>query len=118
DLDVVFGRVIQFWSPELSPPEPSPPNVGEPMDGYHPGAMLVSRAAFDKVGLFREEQDLGEFIEWYSRALDQQMKMTMLSSVVMRRRLHDTNFGRVNKNGPPEYARVLRAVIDRRRCVE
>jgi glycosyltransferase involved in cell wall biosynthesis len=114
-LDIVFGHVIQFWSPELSPPDLSSPNVGEPMDGYHPGAMLVTRAAFDRIGLFREDHELGEFIEWYSRALDYDCNITMLPSVVMRRRLHETNLGRVNKNGPEDYARVLRRVIDRRR---
>ena len=115
DLDIIFGRVIQFWSPELSPPTVSSLNVGEPMEGYHAGAMLVSRATFDRVGLFREDHELGEFIEWYSRALDHDLKIAMLPSVVMRRRLHDTNMGRANRNGPPEYARMLRWVVDRRR---
>jgi len=114
-LDIVFGHVIQFWSPELSPPDHSSLNVGEPMDGYHPGAMLVTQAAFDRIGLFREDHELGEFIEWYSRALDCDCNVTMLPSVVMRRRLHETNMGRVNKNGPEDYVRVLRGVIDRRR---
>ena len=113
-LDIVFGHVVQFWSPELSVP-PAAPAVGEPMRGEHPGTMLVTRAVFDGIGPFREDHALGEFIEWYSRALVDDLNMTMLPSVVMRRRLHETNNGRVNNFGPAEYARMLRGVIDLRR---
>jgi glycosyltransferase involved in cell wall biosynthesis len=115
-LDIVFGHVIQFWSPELAlPPAESVPDVGEPMRGEHPGAMLVTRAVFDEIGPFREDHEIGNFVDWYARALDDDRNMLMLDSVVMRRRLHTANMGRVTANGPEEYARVLRRVVDRRR---
>jgi glycosyltransferase involved in cell wall biosynthesis len=115
-LDIIFGHVTQFWSPELSlPPAASVARVGEPMRGEHPGAMLVTRAVFDQIGPFREDHEIGNFIDWYARALDDDCKMLMLESVVMRRRLHLTNMGRATTSGPEHYARALRHVLDRRR---
>jgi hypothetical protein len=90
-------------------------DVGEPMRAEHPGAMLVTRAVFDEIGPFREDHEIGNFIDWYARALDGDRKMLMLECVVMRRRLHQTNMGRASTSGPEEYARMLRTVIDRRR---
>jgi glycosyltransferase involved in cell wall biosynthesis len=117
-LEIVFGHVVQFWSPDL-PPElaASVPALGEPMRGDHPGAMLLRRDVFDEVGLFREsrEGDDLSFIDWYARALDRDRDMLMLEAVVMRRRLHETNLGRVTMKGPVEYARALRRVVERRR---
>jgi glycosyltransferase involved in cell wall biosynthesis len=114
-LDVVFGLVVQFWSPELElpPGAESLPDLGEPMRGEHAGTMLLTRAAFDEIGPFREDHEVGNFIDWYARAIDTGRKTLMLESVVMRRRLHRTNMGRVSE--PEDYARLLRRVIDRRR---
>jgi glycosyltransferase involved in cell wall biosynthesis len=113
-LDIVFGHVIQFWSPELSvPPGTEAPDVGEPMRGEHPGTMLLRRAVFDEIGPFREDHVTGTFVDWYARALDGDRNMLMLEAVVMRRRLHETNMGRVST--PEDYASILRRVIDRRR---
>ncbi|HUS21608.1 MAG TPA: glycosyltransferase family A protein [Aeromicrobium sp.] len=115
-LDVVFGRVVQFWSPEVAVQYgPSFPHESEPLRGDHPGTMLVPRAVFDEIGPFREDNVIGDFIDWYARALDDGRSMLMLEPVVMRRRLHGTNLGRMTNSGPEEYARVLRQVIDRRR---
>jgi len=115
-LDIVFGHVVQFWSPELAPPAAeSVRDLGSPMCGHIPGAMLVTRSAFEEIGPFSEDQELGDFIDWYARALDCGSNITTLPTVVMRRRLHDTNLGRVSTSGPEEYARVLRRVVDRRR---
>jgi glycosyltransferase involved in cell wall biosynthesis len=114
-LEIVFGHVVQFWSPELSPgPAASVPNLGEPMRGDHPGTMLLSRRVFDEIGPFREDEDIS-FIDWYARVLDGDRRILMLESVVMRRRLHETNMGRVTTKTPEDYARVVRGVIDRRR---
>jgi len=77
--------------------------------------MLVTRTALDKIGPFREDQEIGNFVYWYARPLDDDCRIPMLGSVVMRRRLHQTNMGRGTTSGPEEYARALRRVVDRRR---
>jgi glycosyltransferase involved in cell wall biosynthesis len=118
-LDIVFGHVVQFWSPEIPVPTSAEalPDVGAPIRGEHPGAMLLTREVFDEIGPFVEDHETGNFIDWYARALDSHRRMLMLDSVVMRRRLHQTNMGREG-DGPKGYAAMLRRVIDRRRAGE
>jgi glycosyltransferase involved in cell wall biosynthesis len=115
-LGIVFGRVVQFWSPEVAAELGGPvPDVSEPVPGDHPGTMLVPRTVFDEIGPFLEDHEIGDFIDWYARALDSGRNMLMLERVVMRRRLHRGNLGRVSRSVPEDYARVLRHVVDRRR---
>lgn len=116
ELEVVFGHVVNFWSPDVVEQAEGPlPDVSAPMRGDHPGTMLLPRTVFDSIGPFREDHVMGDFIDWYARALDGGRRMLMLEPVVMRRRLHRTNLGRSHADAPLQYARVLREVIHRRR---
>ena len=63
----------------------------EPMAGYLKAAMLISRQAFDQVGLFSTQYKAGDFIDWYMRAKEIGLKSVMLPDVVLKRRLHSTN---------------------------
>jgi glycosyltransferase involved in cell wall biosynthesis len=107
-LDLVFGQVVQFHHP-----------AGEelaPVSGPIAGNMVARRASFDRVGPFITEYRLGEFIDWYGRAVDAGLRMLTLDRVVLRRRIHDTNTGILSANARPDYAAVLRAAIQRRRA--
>jgi hypothetical protein len=65
---MVFGSVEQFYSPELAP-LPEPPRAGEtPSPGFSPGALLIRRESFFRVGLFSTEFRVGEFMDWSARA--------------------------------------------------
>jgi glycosyltransferase involved in cell wall biosynthesis len=114
-LDGVFGQVKQFRSPELTPAEREslalPP---EDQRGLAKGAMLIRRSSFLRVGPFATEWTLGEFIDWYARAVDAGLKFMTLPDVVLRRRLHRTNTGIVARDSRLDYVRILRAVVDRR----
>ena len=59
---------------------------------------------------------LGEFIEWYARLVDLGLVLLMLPEVVLLRRVHDANMGVQRRHERSEYARVLKAVLDRRRA--
>ncbi len=114
DLDVVFGHVRQFISPEL----PSDIKVQlkcpqEPMPGRLPGAMLVRRESFFRVGYF--SRAIGEALDWILRAEDLGLKTKMLSDVVLHRRLHSTNSVLVNPDVRMDYVRYLKSALDRRR---
>lgn len=114
--EIVFGRVVQFRSPELTDADlVVPDGVGEPVDGPVPGTMLTARTVVEAVGPFAEDDVAGDFIDWYARALDQERSIVMLPDVVLRRRLHLDNLGRRLATGPAEYAKVVRRMVERRR---
>jgi len=115
-LDMVFGYVRQFFSPDLD--EIMKQKIvcpQENMPGYHPGAMLVRRNAFLDVGLFDEKLGAGEFLDWYYRAQGKKYRSLLIPQVVMKRRIHAANRGILVRDVRPDYLRVLKAALDRRR---
>ena len=68
-LDMVFGQVEHFVSPELD--EDFKRTLRCPaklMPGYAPSAMMVKRNSFYAVGPFETHWRVAEFIDWYSKA--------------------------------------------------
>jgi glycosyltransferase involved in cell wall biosynthesis len=115
-LKMVFGHVQQFYSPELG--EEIKKRIKLPaeiMRGFHPGAMLIKREAFFRVGLFNPALQLGEVVDWHVRAMELGLKTLMLTDVVMKRRLHQTNQGIYKREARVEYLQILKASLDRRR---
>jgi glycosyltransferase involved in cell wall biosynthesis len=116
-LDVVFGHVQQFCSPELD--EHIKKTLycpAEAMPGYLPGAMLIKRDAFLRVGPFETDWQAAEALAWYSRVVEKGLRSLMLSDVVLRRRLHISNKGIDERTlQRKEYLRILKASLDRRR---
>lgn len=116
ELNMVFGYVRQFKSPELdgrSQRELLP--EAEILPGYFPGTLLIRRDAFFRAGLFETKWKVGEFIDWYSRAVEEGLKSLLLPEVVMKRRVHTTNMGIRYREDQGDYARILKAALDRRR---
>jgi glycosyltransferase involved in cell wall biosynthesis len=114
--EIVFGLITQFRSSELPVDAVHlPEGAEEPQIGHLAGTMLLRRDTFDAIGWFTEDQERGDFIDWFARALEQQRRILVVDEVTMLRRLHLSNMGRTARLGPEEYARVLRRVIERRR---
>lgn len=117
--DMVFGYVEQFYSPELEESLKDKIQFAQgSMPGYVPGAMLVRKDSFLKVGFFNEAFKIGEFIDWYTRALDDGLKSHLTREVVLKRRIHDSNTGIRERDSRKDYLRVLKASLDRRRMNE
>ena len=94
DLDMVFGHIQQFHSPELSKQVKQQIKIpAEIVPGQHVGTMLIKRESFQRVGPFRTNWEIGEFIDWYARAEELGLKSLMLPDVVMKRRLHKASQG-------------------------
>jgi glycosyltransferase involved in cell wall biosynthesis len=116
ELDMVFGHVREFISPELPaearegirrPAEPSPWTA--------PNVMLVRRESFECVGPFATDLRVGETVDWYARAIDAGLKGLTLPELVLERRLHTTNTGMREPDAGLDYIRVVRASMERRR---
>ncbi len=116
-LRAVFGHIQHFHSPETDaafraayacPPDPIP--------GLHAGTMLIGREDFLRVGLFDESIHYGEFLDWHARAAEAGLNSVMLPEVVMRRRIHPSNYGITRKDLRSDYLRVVRGIMQRRKA--
>ena len=117
-LHMVTGQVRHFHSPELDQSIAQktycPPEL---MPGYVVGA-LIKRDFFERVGPFETEWQMGgEAMSWYMRATEMGLRMLTLPDLVIWRRLHEGNHTTKNRQHlGGEYARILKASLDRRRA--
>jgi len=115
-LDMVFGYVEHFYSPELS--DAKRKNYHCPkkeMPGISSVTMLIKRGSFDKVGLFNTQFRKGVFNEWYLRASELGLKSFMHTAVFLKRRIHQKNHGIIHRDKSTDYVRMLKESLDRRR---
>ena len=104
--DAAFGLVEQFGATQLAEP---------PAFAYLAGTMLLTRAAFERVGAFDERVAVGEFVDWFARAQEAGLRVTATTSLVLRRRIHTANTGISRRDDRVDYTRVLRSALQRRR---
>lgn len=114
--DLVFAHAQNFHSPELSEAMrrriQCPP---EPLAGYVFGTLVTRRRSFARVGPLDETLTVGELMEWLARAQDLGLTTTVLPDVFLRRRLHADNLSQRERAARPDFARVLKSMLDRRR---
>lgn len=115
-LDMALGHVEQFVSPEIAGAENLiiPDNL-RIIAGGHPGAMLVKKDVFLKVGLLNENLEIGEFVDWFLRANEMNIKQTIIPEIIYKRRIHSTNQVILKKEFLKDYTRILKESIDRRK---
>ena len=115
-LDVVYGHVCEFLSPDLD--EPARRLLREPVHDTPwptPNLMLVRRDSFLRVGLFSTELKVGIGVDWHARANEAGLRSAVPPVVVLERRLHAENNGIRQRSARPQYLHVLKASLDRRR---
>lgn len=112
EVEMVFGLVEQFISPDVSIRARFPQH---PIPGIFAGALLIRRANFYRAGEFTAEWKVGEFVDWYARAVELGLRSVVLPQVVVRRRIHRGNQTVLHSGMKIEYPRVLKHALDRRR---
>ena len=117
-LEMVFGQALQLqngpaWEAAVNDYKPS---VDGMVPGMVPGTMLIKRNAFFRVGLFKGDLKVGEFIDWYARAVELKVRSLVLPELFLWRRIHDSNQGVRERQSVSDYARVLKAKLDRKRA--
>ncbi|MCK1395653.1 glycosyltransferase family A protein [Bradyrhizobium sp. 1] len=95
--EAAFGKVQQFVSPDVPEEHRArlKPDV-ETMPGELKQCMLIHRAALDRTGAFDETLPATFFIAWLGRAKQSGLKTAHVDDIVVRRRLHLGNGGRIN----------------------
>ncbi len=116
ELDMVFGHVREFVSPELSQAQRAAVRAPAPPSPWtSPSLMLIRRASFERTGPFAVDLRLAEVVDWYARATEAGLKWFMLPEVVLERRLHTSNSAVRERDARLDYLRVVRASMERRR---
>jgi glycosyltransferase involved in cell wall biosynthesis len=117
-LEMVFGQALQLqngpeWEASVRDNQLL---VAGMVPGMVPGTMLIKRDAFLRVGKFQGDWKVGEFIDWYARAVELQIRSLVLPELLLWRRIHDSNQGVRERQSVSDYARVLKAKLDRKRA--
>jgi len=117
DNPLIFSQAQQFICSHLNEEERKKISVNESvLPGYIAGTLLISRERFDQIGYFLEKKQVGEFIDWYLRALEKNVPIVLLYDVTLYRRVHQNNMGRQKDlYKQTDYLKILKASLDRRR---
>jgi hypothetical protein len=111
EVDVVFGAVRRFSERR----EGLPVALNAPQPGRYPGAMMGRRAVFERLA-FPTSTIRGEGLEWLLRARELGVRELMLADQVLWRRIHGENHSITHRGEIGEFARTLKASLDRRRA--
>jgi glycosyltransferase involved in cell wall biosynthesis len=119
ELDVVYGMAVQRrirpQADAAGAPEAADALALPAVPAYLPGAMLIRRAAFDRVGPFDTRWRLGSVVDWYARSVEAGLAQDLVPAVVYERRIHGGNLGIVASKHRTDYLGVVKAALDRRR---
>lgn len=117
ELDAVSGHVQIFFSPELSEEERrNIRNPTSPVPGHVATSMLMRRRSYDRIGASRGEWIVGSDLDWYARAQEAGFRFEILPDIVLLRRLHQGNKGRVQRARAGDRLHILKQALDRRRA--
>ena len=116
-IDLALCLVRAFASPELPEAERAALETRHPgpFEGWFPGAMLIRRASFDRVGPFAEDLGVAEAVDWFNRARRAGLKHITVSEVLLERRLHRHNTTRLRAADRRDYLLAAKRHVERLR---
>ncbi len=115
EIDMVSGWTAQVPQAEWNRALLEGPPPGSWRTGTVPGTLLIRRGLFHEVGPYDPTLRAGEAIDWHARALDHGARITVLSQVVLLRRVHTESHGTRNRAAYGDYLSMARMAIHRRR---
>lgn len=116
-IEMVSGKVKQFVSPEIPVEEHSVYHFHlSEIQTNMMGAALVRKSAFVKYGLFDPAFRIAQDMNWVLQAKIKGLKIEPLPQLVLYRRLHQSNMGRIfsDENYKTRF-KILKHAIDQRR---
>jgi glycosyltransferase involved in cell wall biosynthesis len=121
ELEVSVAHSENFWSPDVAPADHWFRDDLRPMviPGYHPGTLLTRAEVFRRFGPWDERRGHASSSEWFARLRKANAVVEMLPDVLMRRRLHATNFSRTGSVASYEdHLAWLKSVMETRRATD
>lgn len=80
------------------------------------GSLLCRRSAFEKVGRFDESLEHAEDVEWFARATELGVTLSLIEDVILEYRIHDGNMTLDVERNQAFLLRALKRTLDRRRA--
>lgn len=112
EVDVVFGHVRSF----ARCIEDEPVALDQSRPAHVPDAMLIRRAAYERVGPFAAGLRVAECLDWLLRAREIGLGEATVEAQVLWRRVHGANNSLSGRGSLHEFPRALKASLDRRRA--
>jgi glycosyltransferase involved in cell wall biosynthesis len=122
ELDYCIALVRTFLDSTITAPPPGfPPELlGAAVPGYLPETLMARHRAFERAGYF-DCSFLQEDTEWYVRARDAGLRMTVVEEVLVHKRLHGNSttysVARV-RQWRHDMLRIVNKTLERRRTLE
>jgi glycosyltransferase involved in cell wall biosynthesis len=114
DAHFAFGVTEQFHDSSCERATHAVPPVAAPLAG----ATLFRRDAFRAVGDFDTSIRLGAMMDWYSRASHHGLASVTTQTIVLRRRIHQSNSVHDGVQLRAGYLRALRAAARRNKAAQ
>jgi GT2 family glycosyltransferase len=109
-MDMSFSSIQNFHCASLSPADKARLYcVSEPMPGYIATTILIRKKSFLNVGFFDPTFKVGEFIDWYRRAMNMGLNHQMVEKTLALRRIHKGHL--TTKKDYQPYCRVLKKTL-------
>jgi glycosyltransferase involved in cell wall biosynthesis len=115
EIDYVIARMRNFLEPGVEPPLLAKNFLAADSAGFVVGTLLVRRAVFNAVGGFDTTYRHGNDTDWFFRAKEAGVRMTMLPHVLLRRRFHGANLSYETRAMASDFLRAVKLSIDRTR---
>jgi glycosyltransferase involved in cell wall biosynthesis len=112
EIDIVYGQIRCFSECVGGQPVP----LDQPRPAHTPGAMLVRRIAFERVGPFTSGLRVAEGLDWLLRARELGLGEATVDEQVQWRRVHGANNSLTQRGSMEEFPRALKQSLDRRRA--
>jgi glycosyltransferase involved in cell wall biosynthesis len=113
----VVGLVRHFLEPGYPMPAGLRPKIlGQDRVAHMPGAVLVRRGAYERVGPWGGDYTIAADIDWFARAKDLLPPPVVLDELLILKRFHDTNVSLFKARAlNAELLSLLRGSLARRR---
>jgi len=113
--DMIFAHIEEFISPDCEQELTGVRLARTNLCGPSATTLLIEAKNFERIGGFDISCKMGEFIEWYARAVDLGLRPKTIPKVLTRRRLHRANMTRIDSSQATDYVFTMKTILDRRR---
>lgn len=115
DLHAIGCLVDEFLSPEADEVHMPGRGLRRRARALGASALMIRRSFLESAGGYLAQNELGESVEWYAKALSAGLNADVVPEVLVRRRIHANNTSRSFNDDKSSYLRIMREHLARRR---